>query len=183
MPATLGRGLHTRAPAPPGSAGARFGLQPAVGRGNPPASGLRLSGPRCPALTPSAHGLQGPRSCVSLRPVPFASQVVQRWRTCWTTEETQETRFDPWAGKLPWRRAWRPTPVLLPGESHGQRSLAGYSPGGHKEADMSERLQNTPVLLSLGQCLGQDLSFIHQQRLTEQSLHSQDFPRCWTRHS
>ena len=35
---------------------------------------------------------------------------------------------DPWVGKIPWRRAWQPTPVLLPGESHGQRSLAGYSP-------------------------------------------------------
>ena len=38
----------------------------------------------------------------------------------------------------PWRRAWQPTPVLLPGESHGQRSLAGYSPWGHKELDMAE---------------------------------------------
>ena len=34
--------------------------------------------------------------------------------------------FDPWVGKLPWRRAWKPTPVFLPGESHGQRSLADY---------------------------------------------------------
>ena len=38
--------------------------------------------------------------------------------------------FDPWVGKIPWRRAWQPTPVFLPGESHGQRSLAGYSPEG-----------------------------------------------------
>ena len=37
-------------------------------------------------------------------------------------------RFDPWAGKIPWRRAWQPSPVFLPGESHGQRSLVGYSP-------------------------------------------------------
>ena len=37
-------------------------------------------------------------------------------------------RFDPWVGKIPWRREWQPTPVLLPGEFHGQRSLAGYSP-------------------------------------------------------
>ena len=37
-------------------------------------------------------------------------------------------RFDPWVGKIPWRRAWQPTPVFLPGESHGQRSLAGCSP-------------------------------------------------------
>ena len=34
--------------------------------------------------------------------------------------------FDPWVGKIPWRRAWQPTPVFSPGESHGQRSLAGY---------------------------------------------------------
>ena len=39
-------------------------------------------------------------------------------------------RFDPWVGKIPWRRAWQPTPVFLPGESHGQRSLVGYSPWG-----------------------------------------------------
>jgi len=36
--------------------------------------------------------------------------------------------FDPWIRKIPWKRAWQPTPVLLPGESHGQRSLASYSP-------------------------------------------------------
>ena len=34
--------------------------------------------------------------------------------------------FDPWVRKIPWRRAWQPTPVFLPGESHGQRSLMGY---------------------------------------------------------
>jgi len=37
-------------------------------------------------------------------------------------------RFDPWVGKIPWRREWLPTPVFLPGESHRQRSLMGYSP-------------------------------------------------------
>ena len=37
--------------------------------------------------------------------------------------------------KIPWRRAWQPTPVFLPGESHGQRSMAGYSPRGHSESD------------------------------------------------
>ena len=45
--------------------------------------------------------------------------------------------FSPWAGKIPWRRAQPPTPVFLPGESHGQRSLVGYSPGGHTELDSS----------------------------------------------
>ena len=41
-------------------------------------------------------------------------------------------RFDSWVGKIPWRRKWLPTPVFLPGEFHGQRSLVGYSPWGHK---------------------------------------------------
>ena len=36
--------------------------------------------------------------------------------------------FDPWVGKSPWRKAWQPTPVFLPGESHGQRNLMGYGP-------------------------------------------------------
>ena len=52
----------------------------------------------------------------------------------------QETRFNAWVGKMPWRREWLPTPVFLPGEYHGQRSLAGYSPQGRKESDITERL-------------------------------------------
>ena len=52
-------------------------------------------------------------------------------------------KFDPWIGKIPWRRAQQPTPVFLPGESHGQRSLAGYSPWGHKESDMTEVTKHT----------------------------------------
>ena len=50
--------------------------------------------------------------------------------------------FNPWVGKIPWRRAWQPTPVFLPGESHGQRGLAGYSPRGHKESDTTEMTQH-----------------------------------------
>ena len=45
---------------------------------------------------------------------------------------------DPWVGQIPWRRKWLPTPVLLPGKSHGQRSLAGYGPRGHKESETTE---------------------------------------------
>ena len=44
----------------------------------------------------------------------------------------QRCRFDTWVRKIPWRRAWQPTPVFLPGESHGQRSLVGYSSWGHR---------------------------------------------------
>ena len=47
-------------------------------------------------------------------------------------------RFDPWVGKIPWRRKWQPTPVFLPGESHGQGKLVGYSSWGSKELDMTE---------------------------------------------
>ena len=46
--------------------------------------------------------------------------------------------FNPWVGKIPWRRAWQPTPGFLPEESFGQRSLAGYSPWGLKESDTTE---------------------------------------------
>ena len=52
----------------------------------------------------------------------------------------RETRFEPWVGKIPWRRKWQSTPVLLPGKSHGQRSLVGYSLWGRKESDATEQL-------------------------------------------
>ena len=48
--------------------------------------------------------------------------------------------FDPWVRKIPWRRKWQSTLALLPGKSHGQRSLIGYSPWGRKESDTIERL-------------------------------------------
>ena len=48
----------------------------------------------------------------------------------------------PWVGKIHCRRDRLPTPVFLPGKSHGQRSLAGYSPRGHKEWDTTEHTQN-----------------------------------------
>ena len=52
----------------------------------------------------------------------------------------QETCFDPWVGKRPWRKEWLPTLVFLPGEFQGQRSLGGYSPWGCKELDKTEEL-------------------------------------------
>ena len=44
---------------------------------------------------------------------------------------------DPWVRKSPWRRAWQPTPGFSPGEPHGQRSLGGCSPWGHRESDLT----------------------------------------------
>ena len=59
--------------------------------------------------------------------------------------------LDPWVRKIPWRRKWQPTPVFVPGESHGQRSLAGYSPQsyrvGHDGSDSTHT--NEQVLLAL----------------------------------
>ena len=57
--------------------------------------------------------------------------------------------FDPWVWKIPWRKAWQPTPVFLPGESHGQRSLVGYSPWGCKESDMTEATEHVHLTVFL----------------------------------
>ena len=56
--------------------------------------------------------------------------------------------FDSWVEKIPWRRAWPYTPAFLPGESHGQRSLAGYSSQGHKESDVPKCLK-TRLMISI----------------------------------
>ena len=58
--------------------------------------------------------------------------------------EMRETRVLSSIGKIPWRREWQPTPVFLPGEFHGQRSLLGYSPLGRKESDMTEHSTMAP---------------------------------------
>ena len=60
----------------------------------------------------------------------LVAQMVKRLLQC------ERPGFDPWVGKIPWRRKWQPTPVLLPGKSHAWRSLVGYSPWGCKELDM-----------------------------------------------
>ena len=54
--------------------------------------------------------------------------------------QCQRPGFDPWIGKIPWRREWLTTPVLFHGEFQGQRTLAGYSPWGCKELDTTEQL-------------------------------------------
>ena len=61
----------------------------------------------------------------------------------------QETGSTPWVGKIPWRRKWLPTPIFLPGEFYGPRSLVGCSPWGHKESDMTEHLSMTVMTREL----------------------------------
>ena len=58
-------------------------------------------------------------------------------QTVENSPEMQETMFDPWVGKI-WRREWQPTPVFLPGEIQGQRSLVGCCLWGHTESEMTE---------------------------------------------
>ena len=52
--------------------------------------------------------------------------------------------FDPWVMQIPWRRKWQPTPVFLHGKLHGQRSLAGYSPWGHRESVSNRTFMASP---------------------------------------
>ena len=61
-------------------------------------------------------------------------------------------RFDPWVGKIPWRRKWQRTSVLLPGEFRGLRSLVGYSPWSHKESDTTEQLHFPGLLYKRSLC-------------------------------
>ena len=67
--------------------------------------------------------------------------------------DTEELRFDPRVGKIPWRREWQPTPEFLPGKSHGQRSLVGYNPWGHNELDTTELLSMHGYMYLFG-CAG-----------------------------
>ena len=89
------------------------------------------SGPasaRCPALgkPTSAKGQEG-----------FAGGASGKEPACQCRRHKRHS-FDSWVGKIPWRRTWQPTPLLLPWESHGQRSLMGYSPYSCKELHMTE---------------------------------------------
>ena len=74
---------------------------------------------------------------LKMRRASLVAQTVQNPPAMW-----ERPGFNPWIGKISWRRAWQPTPVFLPGESHGQRSLAGYSPGHHRKLDTAERSTN-----------------------------------------
>ena len=61
---------------------------------------------------------------------------LPRWRSgkesAYQHRRCRRPWFDPWLGKIPWRRKWQPTPVFLPGKSHGQGNLVGFSPQDHK---------------------------------------------------
>ena len=73
--------------------------------------------------------------------IPGASQValvVKNKKTACQCRTHKRCGFDPGVRKIPWRRAWQPTPLFLPGNFHEQRSPVGYSPWGRKESEMTE---------------------------------------------
>ena len=61
-------------------------------------------------------------------------------------QERQEIGFNPWSGKILWRRKWQPAPAFLSGKAHGQKNLKGYSPCCCKESDTSKRLNNNTIV-------------------------------------
>ena len=65
---------------------------------------------------------------------PLVAQTIKCLSAMW------RPGFNPWVGKIPWRRKWQPIPVLLPGKFHGRRSLLGYRSRGCKESDTTEKL-------------------------------------------
>ena len=100
----------------------------------------------CSPPASSVHGL-------------FQSRVLERVAIAFS--RVRLPGFNPWVEKIPWRREWRrqwqPTPVLLPGKSHGRRRLVGYSPWGLEESDTTERLHFQFSLSCMGEGNGNPL--------------------------
>ena len=85
-------------------------------------------------------------------PCPFVWHPF--WNTpAWKSKTTKKEfawefkrcGFNPWVGKIPWSKKWQPTPLFLPGKSHGQRSLGGCSPGAAKSQKQLNRAQANSV--------------------------------------
>ena len=88
---------------------------------------------------PLARGSFWPRDPTSV--FLQCKQILYHWGNL----PSGRYRFDSWVGNMPWRRKWQPTPVFLPGKSYRQRSLAGYSPWGGKETQLSNWAQTDTI--------------------------------------
>ena len=118
------------------------GLQRGTAPPGPPAPGQPLQHYPCKEQIPvkrrEGAGWARPKWSVAyVTPQPQANRGSGEESTC-QCRRRRKHGFDPWVGKILWRRKWQPTPVFLPGESLGQRSLAGYSSWDWKELDMVE---------------------------------------------
>ena len=84
----------------------------------------------------SVQCLQQKLSSANTASTPFIKVTVSKESAC----NAGDGGFDPWVGKIPWRKEWQPIPAFLPGKCHGQRSLAGFSPLGRKGLDVTKAL-------------------------------------------
>ena len=92
-----------------------------------------------PGIKPKSPALQAD-SLPSEPTGPSQVVLVVKEPTC-QCRRGKRRGFDPWVRRIPWRTKWLPTPAFLPGKFHGQRSLAGYGPWGHKQSDMNVGLR------------------------------------------
>ena len=117
---------------------------------------------RVEALGPPALILRSPMSCgVSFIKVAFSFSLAEwlalrvleavTWLRWWRISlQCGRPRFDPWVGKIPWRREWQSTTVFFPGKFHEQRSLVGYSSWVCKEPDTTEWLTTNKEISGFG---------------------------------
>ena len=77
--------------------------------------------------------------------------VIRGCERPWASQCRRDNRlgFDPWVGKMPWRKAWQPTPIFLPAESPRTEELEDYSPWGHKELETTEQLSTQCLSMPL----------------------------------
>ena len=122
-----------------------------------------------------------PGHCTSQtwRSALFLAIVLRRIHLFWgfpggsdgkASETCNAGGFNPWVGKIPWRRKLQPTPVILPGKFHGLRSLVGYSPWGHKESETTEQLHSHSQYTYL---------LLQSVWISYAVLSSQNFQRHW----
>ena len=95
---------------------------------------------------------------IEMYSVLWTSPMAQWWNIHLQSKSLRIRKFDPWVRQILWRRAWQPDPVLLSGEPHGQRSLAGYSPQFAKSRTLRKHLSTLLHILCLGSFLPNQFS-------------------------
>ena len=125
-----------------------------------------------------SHGVKRGLHPTAARPV-FGLPWWFRW--LWVHLQCRRPRFSPWVGKIPWRRKLLPTPVFLPGEFPGQRSLAGYRPWGCKELNMTEWLSLLLAMTNLQSVLkSRDITLLTKIYIVKAMVCSVVTYRCMT---
>ena len=105
--------------------------------------------------TPSSHPIQL-RFLLIWHFLSFPGDVSGKEPACQCRRHKRHG-FDSWIRKIPWGRAWQPTPAFVPEKSYGHRSLVGYSPWGHKEADTTEQLTHCLIVCSSNEFISKSM--------------------------